>query len=63
MKSILARGGIEFLAVFLGLGLTLWVENIQSTSKRVDDNNRILQNLYENLELDLTDAEWNIDAY
>ena len=63
MKSILARGGIEFLAVFLGLGLTLWVENIQSTSKRVDDNNRILQNLYENLELDSTDAEWNMDAY
>ena len=52
MKSILARGGIEFLAVFVGLGLTMWVENTQSTSKRVDDNNKILQNLYENLELE-----------
>ena len=26
MKNILARGGIEFLAVFLGIALSLWVD-------------------------------------
>ncbi len=26
MKNILARGGIEFLAVLLGITLSLWVE-------------------------------------
>ena len=28
MKNILARGGIEFLAVFLGIALSLWVDGI-----------------------------------
>ena len=27
MKNILARGGIEFLAVLLGISLSLWVED------------------------------------
>ena len=27
MKSILARGGVEFLAVFLGIGLSLWIDD------------------------------------
>ena len=27
MKNILARGGIEFLAVLLGLSGSLWVDN------------------------------------
>ena len=63
MKNILAKGGVEFLAVFLGLGLTLLIDDIQSTAKRIDDNNRILQNLYKNLEIDSTDAEWNMNAY
>ena len=26
MKNILARGGIEFIAVFLGIFLSLWVD-------------------------------------
>ena len=29
MKSILARGGVEFLAVFLGIGLSLWIDDYQ----------------------------------
>ena len=29
MKNILARGGIEFLAVFLGIALSLWVDDYQ----------------------------------
>ena len=27
MKNLLARGGIEFLAVLLGISLSLWVED------------------------------------
>ena len=27
MKSIISRGGIEFLAVFLGIVLSLWVDD------------------------------------
>ena len=29
MKTILARGGIEFLAVFLGIALSLWVDDFR----------------------------------
>ena len=29
MRNILARGGIEFLAVFLGIALSLWVDDYQ----------------------------------
>ena len=28
MKNILARGGVEFVAVFLGIALSLWVDGI-----------------------------------
>ena len=27
MKTILARGGIEFLAVLMGISASLWIEN------------------------------------
>tara|TARA_A100000164_G_C21209680_1_gene453241 strand:+ start:82 stop:195 length:114 start_codon:yes stop_codon:yes gene_type:complete len=27
MKSILTRSGVEFLAVFLGIALSLWVDD------------------------------------
>ena len=30
MKNILARGGIEFLAVFLGIALSLWVDDYRN---------------------------------
>ena len=39
MKNILARGGIEFLAVFLGIALSLWVDDYRE-SKEI--NNRLL---------------------
>ena len=29
MKNILAKGGIEFLAVFLGIALSLWVDDFR----------------------------------
>ena len=35
MKNILARGGIEFLAVFLGIALSLWVDEYQKTKIKI----------------------------
>ena len=39
MKNILARGGIEFLAVFLGIALSLWVDDYRQEKEL---NNRII---------------------
>jgi len=33
MKNILARGGIEFLAVLLGISISLWIENNNQESE------------------------------
>ena len=29
MKKVLTRGGIEFIAVFLGIALSLWVDDFR----------------------------------
>ena len=63
MKNILARGGIEFLAVFLGIALSLWVDEYQKSKDAKDLNNQILNRLYDNLETDSIDAEWNYKAH
>ena len=33
VKNILARGGIEFLAVFLGIALSLWVDDVNKAKE------------------------------
>ena len=53
MKNILARGGVEFLAVFLGIALSLWVDEYQKTKESKKLSNQILNRLYKNLEADL----------
>jgi len=63
MKNILARGGIEFLAVFLGIALSLWVDEYQKSKDAKNLNNQILNRLYDNLEADSIDAEWNYKAH
>ena len=45
MKNILARGGIEFLAVFLGIALSLWVDDYRQEKEL---NNRIIDD-YKNI--------------
>ena len=42
MKNILARGGIEFIAVFLGIALSLWVDEFQKSKEAKGLNNQIL---------------------
>jgi len=63
MKNILARGGVEFLAVFLGIALSLWVDEYQKSMEFAELNNQILKRLYDNLEADSKDAIWNSKAY
>ena len=41
MKNIFARGGIEFLAVFLGIALSLWVDDYREEKElknRLEDD-------------------------
>ena len=63
MKNILARGGIEFIAVFLGIALSLWVDEFQKSKEAKELNNQILKRLHDNLEADSTDAMWNYEAH
>lgn len=63
MKNILARGGIEFLAVFLGIALSLWVDEYQKSKESQRLNKQILKRLHDNLEADSTDAVWNAKAH
>ena len=63
MKNILARGGIEFLAVFLGIALSLWVDEYQKSKESQKLNKQILKRLHDNLEADSTDAVWNAKAH
>ena len=45
MKNILARGGVEFVAVFLGIALSLWVDDYREEKELTD---RITED-YENI--------------
>ena len=63
MKNILARGGIEFIAVFLGIALSLWVDEFQKSKEAKELNNQILKRLHDNLEADSSDAIWNYNAH
>ena len=39
MKTILTRGGIEFLAVFLGIALSLWVDDYREERELKERSN------------------------
>jgi len=63
MTELLKRGGIEFLAVFLGIALSLWVDQYQKSKEDEILNNQILSRLYDNLKADSVDAVWNSNAH
>ena len=63
MKNVLARGGIEFIAVFLGIALSLWVDEYRENNEIQRLNNSILHRLYDNLESDSTNFTWVINAH
>ncbi len=45
MKNILARGGIEFLAVFIGIVLSLWVDDRRDLNTVRKNNYKTLKSL------------------
>ena len=63
MKNVLARGGIEFIAVFLGIALSLWVDEYRENNEIQRLNDSILNRLYDNLESDSTNFTWVINAH
>jgi hypothetical protein len=53
MKNILARGGIEFLAVFLGIALSFYVEEWQTEKDNEKKKDQYLSDLTNTLEMDI----------
>ena len=53
MRNILAKGGIEFLAVFLGIVLSLWVDDYRESkeldNRLNDDHKKILTEVNANI--------------
>jgi len=46
MKNILARGGVEFVAVFLGIALSLWVDDYREEKELSDRITDDYENIY-----------------
>jgi len=63
MKNMLARGGVEFLAVLIGLSGSLWIDNSIKENEHKEQNKKILTRLYSNLIADSSDGVWNKNAY
>ena len=63
MKNTIARGGIEFLAVLLGLSGSLSIDSIIKEKDQKEQNTKILKRLYDNLVADSSDGSWNMKAY
>ena len=59
MKNILARGGIEFLAVFIGIVLSLWVDDRRDLNTVRKNNYKTLNSLKNevNLRVDYIDIK------
>ena len=54
MNNLLARGGIEFLAVFLGIGLSFYVEGWQTENDNERKKDQYLSDLVNTLEMDIS---------
>jgi len=53
MKKVLARGGIEFIAVVLGITISLWIEDGKNKSSERKEQISLLENLKTSLKQDL----------
>ena len=49
MKNILARGGIEFIAVLLGITGSLWIDENRKAQDQNEKQVTILQAVYEDI--------------
>ena len=59
MKTILARGGIEFLAVFLGIALSLWVDDFREERELKERLNDDLLKIYSEVQVNINNIESN----
>ena len=57
MKTILARGGIEFLAVFLGIALSLWVDDFREERELRERLNDDLIKIYNEVQANTENIE------
>ena len=57
MKTILARGGIEFLAVFLGIALSLWVDDFREERELKERLNDDLIKIYNEVQANTENIE------
>ncbi len=56
MKSILARCGIEFMAVVLGVTISLWIDETMNKSSKRREQISLRENLQTSLDQDLNYA-------
>tara|TARA_B100000579_G_C22656644_1_gene768884 strand:- start:132 stop:803 length:672 start_codon:yes stop_codon:yes gene_type:complete len=63
MKNILARGGIEFLAVFIGIILSLWVDDKRNLKSIRDNNYNTKKSLKVEIKLRVDYIETKIKQY
>ena len=61
MKTILARGGIEFLAVFLGIALSLWVDDYREERELKERLNDDLIKIYNEVRANTDNIKTIID--
>ena len=61
MKTILARGGIEFLAVFFGIALSLWVDDFREERELKERLNDDLIKIYNEVQANTANIESIID--
>ena len=54
MKNTLSRGGIEFMAVFLGIALSFYVEEWQNTIEQKNLLNKDCKNILLDVNEDIT---------
>ena len=57
MRTILARGGIEFLAVFLGIALSLWVDDFREERELKERLNDDLIKIYNEVQANIANIE------
>ena len=49
MKNILARGGIEFIAVLLGISGSLWIDQNQELRQKNEHEVTLLNSIYSDI--------------
>ena len=57
MKKVLTRGGIEFIAVFLGIALSLWVDDFREERELNDRLKDDLRKIYLEVQSNIQNIE------